>query len=143
MSGCLDVMNLPAEQRNKYTQKADITPDCDVDGKEVYQLKSTSKNTSWWYDHRISYIDTTSFVDYRTEYFKDSVKIKVIDRSWVSADLADKRANYWGYWYGHTLTTGHETLAFIPNVVTKVNHKYKKKKLWTTKTLRRMPKKIK
>ena len=143
MSGCLDVMHLPSNQRNKYTKDASINADCDVEGSEVYQLKSTSKNTSWWYDYRISYVDTTSFVDYRTEYFKNSQKIKVIDRSWVSGELSDKRANYWGYWYGKSLTTGHETLAFIPSVVTKVNHKYKKRNLWTTKTLRRMPKKIK
>ena len=141
MSGCLGVMK--NVKRNKYTQNAKIEADCSVEGKEVYKLKSTTKDANWWYDHRVSYIDTKSFVDYRTEYFKGGNKIKTIDRSWVSAGLDDLRANYWGYWYGSTYATGHETMAFIPASVTKVNHKYKRKNLWSTKTLRKMPKKIK
>ena len=141
MSGCLGVMK--DVKRNKWTQNADIKADCSVDGKEVYKLKSTAKDANWWYDHRVSYIDSKTFADYRTEYFKDGKHIKTIDRSWISANLDDPRANYWGYWYGTTPATGHETMAFIPSTVTKVNHKYKKKNLWSTKTLRKMPKKIK
>jgi hypothetical protein len=140
-AGCLNVMK--DVKRNKYTQKANIVADCSTDGKEVYKLKSTSTDANWWYDNRVSYIDTKTFTDYRTEYFKGGNKVKVIDRSWVSAGLDDPRASYWGYWYGTTLETGHETMAFIPSNVTKVNHKYKKKNLWSTKTLRKMPKKIK
>jgi hypothetical protein len=140
-AGCLGVMK--DVKRNKYTQKAKIEADCSVDGKEVYKLKSTANDASWWYDNRVSYIDAKTFADYRTEYFKGGNKVKVIDRSWVSADLSDPRASYWGYWYGTTLATGHETMAFIPSNVTKVNHKYKKKNLWSTSTLKKMPKKIK
>jgi len=139
--GCLNVMK--DVKRNKYTQKAKIEADCSVKGKEVYKLKSTANDANWWYDNRVSYIDTTTFADYRTEYFKSGNKVKVIDRSWVSAGLSDPRASYWGYWYGTTLATGHETMAFIPSNVTKVNHKYKKKNLWSTRTLKKMPKKIK
>ncbi|WXU00094.1 MAG: hypothetical protein Ctma_0805 [Catillopecten margaritatus gill symbiont] len=141
MSGCLSVMQ--NVKRNKYTQKANIKADCSVDGKAVYKLKSTTKDANWWYDNRVSYIDSKTFVDYRTEYFKEGNKIKIIDRSWVSANLDDARANYWGYWYGTTHATGHETMAFIPSNVTKVNHKYKAKNLWSTKTLRKIPRKIK
>jgi hypothetical protein len=141
--GCLSVMDLPTNQRNKWTKNADIKADCSVQGKEIYELKSTTKTDNWWYDYRISLIDSTTFADYRTDYFKDGQKIKTIDRSWISANLDDKRANYWGYWYGITYTTGHETLAYIPKSVTKVNHKYKNKNLWSTKTLRRMPRTIK
>ncbi len=140
-SGCLAMMkNI---KRNKYTQNTKFEADCSVNDKEVYKLKSTAKNINWWYDNRISYIDTKTFADYRTEYFKDSKHIKTIDRSWVSTGLSDPRAVFWGYWYGKTLATGHETLAFIPYGVTKVNHKYKAKNLWSTRTLKRMPKKIK
>jgi hypothetical protein len=142
-NGCLGVMDLPKNQRNKWTKNANIQADCSVDGKEVYQLKSTNTTPNWWYDYRISFVDTKSFVDYRTDYYKNGEKIKTIDRSWVSANIDDKRGNYWGYWYGKTYATGHETLAFIPKSVTKVNHIYKNKKLWSTKTLRRIPKKIK
>ena len=56
--------------------------------------------------------------------------------------MDDTRSNYWGYWYGKNLKTGHETMAFIPKGITKVNHKYKKRNLWSTSTLRKMPKKI-
>lgn len=140
-AGCLGIMK--DIKRNKYTQNAKIEADCSVDGKAVYKLKSTANNANWWYDNRISYIDTKTFADYRTEYFKGGNKVKVIDRSWVSANLDDPRASYWGYWYGTTLATGHETMAFIPSTITKVNHKYKKKNLWSTRTLKKMPKKIK
>ena len=140
-SGCLGVMK--DVKRNKYTQKANIVADCSTDGKEVYKLKSTANTANWWYDHRISLIDAKTFADYRTEYFKGGKHIKTIDRSWASANLDDPRASYWGYWYGKTNTTGHETMAFIPSTITKVNHKYKKKNLWSTSTLRKIPKKIK
>jgi hypothetical protein len=49
---------------------------------------------------------------------------------------------YWGYWYGSTLDSGHETLAFIPRSVSVVNKKFKKKNLWSTSTLRKMPRNI-
>ena len=140
-SGCLGVMK--DVKRNKYTQKANIVADCSTDGKEVYKLKSTANTANWWYDHRVSLIDAKTFADYRTEYFKGGKHIKTIDRSWASANLDDPRASYWGYWYGKTNTTGHETMAFIPSTITKVNHKYKKKNLWSTSTLRKIPKKIK
>ena len=140
-SGCLGVMK--DVKRNKYTQKANIVADCSTDGKEVYKLKSTANTANWWYDHRISLIDAKTFADYRTEYFKGGKHIKTIDRSWASANLDDPRASYWGYWYGKTNTTGHETMAFIPSTITKVNHKYKAKNLWSTRTLKKMPKKIK
>ncbi len=141
--GCMDVMNLPSNQRNKYTVAAKIEKDCSANGKAIYKLKSTAKNINWWYDYRISYVDSKSYVDYRTEYFKNGEMIKIIDRSWVSARLDDPRANYWGYWYGKNLNTGHESLAFIPSGVTQVNHQYAKSNLWSTKTLRKIPRKIK
>ena len=141
LSGCLGIME--DVKRNKYTQNADIKAACYPDGKDVYIVASTPTDSAWWYDKRVSYIDTTTFVDYRSEYFKGGDKVKVIDRDWVSAGLADARANYWGYWYGKTMATGHETMAFIPASVTKVNHTYAKKNLWSTSTLRKMPKNIK
>lgn len=142
MSGCLNVMNLPKNHRNKYTMSADIKKDCTVSDRDVYQIKSVPKENGWWYDHRISKIDKERFVDYETEYFKNGKKVKTIWRSWVNAGLADPRTNYWGYWYGKTHTTGHETMAFIPAGITKINHKYKKRNLWSTSTLRKMPRRI-
>jgi hypothetical protein len=41
------------------------------------------------------------------------------------------------------MDTGHETLAFIPRSVSVVNKTFQKKNLWSTSTLKRMPKNIK
>jgi len=49
----------------------------------------------------------------------------------------DPRAVGWGYWYGTTLATGHETWAVIPPEVNRVNAKYKKD-WWSEKTLRKI-----
>jgi hypothetical protein len=141
-SGCLAILDLPKNQRTKTSRKLDLKADCSSDGKDVYVLKSTQKDTSWWYDYRISYVDTTRFIDYRTTYFKDGKQVKIIDRSWHSANLDDPRANYWSYWYGTTLTTGHESFAYVPKEATQVNKKYKKN-IWSTKTLKKIPKKFK
>ena len=125
-----------AEAKNKYLPNP---PDaaCNHKGKEVYKMKSTTKKGSWWYDHRISYIDTKNFADYRTEYFKGSDKIKVIDRNWISLELQDPRAQKWGYWYGKNLATGHETWAVIPEDVTQVNQAWDSE-FWSEKTLRKI-----
>ena len=74
-----------------------------------------------------AYIDTKTFADYRTEYFKGDKQIKVIDRDWVPLGGSDDpRAVGWGYWYGKTLATNHETWAVIPAKVNQVDGKYKK-----------------
>lgn len=108
--------------------------------KQVYGLKSTTKFDYWWYDYRISYIDTTSFADYRTLYFKDDELIKVIDRDWGLVDgdrESDPRALFWKYWYGLDLRTGQESWAVIPKKVVSYN-KNRRKSFWTEKTLRKI-----
>ena len=110
---------------------------CDHKGKEVYKLKSTTKKQNWWYDHRISYVDTKTFADYRTEYFKDGQKVKVMDRDWGSLGQEDPRAQSWKYWYGKTLATGHETWAVIPTEVVEFDQDWPAKK-WSEKTLRKI-----
>ncbi len=112
-------------------------PSCVHKGKEVYKLKSTPKRENWWYDHRVSYVDTKTFADYRTEYFKDGSKVKIIDRDWRSLNQDDPRAQYWGYWYGKTFASGHETWAVIPNKVVQFNQDWNNKK-WSESTLRRI-----
>jgi hypothetical protein len=113
-------------------------PSCDHKGKEVYKVKSTTKFENWWYDDRISYIDTDTFADYRTEYFKDGEMVKVIDRDWVSLGLDDKRAQSWRYWYGQTFATGHQTWAVIPDEVVVFNSDERDADFWTERTLRRI-----
>lgn len=136
---CLRVMDVPKNQQSRYTK--DLPPAfCDSKGKSVYALKSTTKFENWWYDYRISYIDTHSFADYRTDYFKNAEKIKIIDRAWEQIDGysgADPRAVSWGYWYGKTLESGHETWAIIPKAAVSINDDLDSA-LWTEKTLRKI-----
>jgi len=134
---CLLAMEVPKEQRTRYMKNIPEAS-CAPKGKEVYKLKSTTKFNNWWYDYRISYVDTKTFADYRTEYFKDGNKIKIIDRDWKALGKEDPRQVSWGYWYGKTLTSGHETWAVIPEEIVKYNHKDKGAQFWTESTLRKI-----
>lgn len=125
-----------AESKNKYLPNPPEAA-CDHKGKEVYKLKSTTKRENWWYDHRVSYIDNKTFADYRTEYFKGGEKVKVIDRDWRSLDLDDPRAQFWGYWYGKTFASGHETWAVIPREIVQYNQGWASD-FWSEKTLRKI-----
>lgn len=133
---CLGAMDIPKKQRSRYTKKLPETS-CISKGKDVYKVKSTTRFENWWYDYRINYVDSNNFADYRTEFFKDGKKIKVIDRDWRSLDMEDPRALAWGYWYGRNFETGHETWAVIPDKVVRANHDFKPE-LWSEKTLRKI-----
>ncbi len=137
-SGCLGSVTLADNEKNKYTRNLPEAS-CEPDGKQVYKVKSTTKFENWWYDYRISYIDTSSFADYRTDFYKDGKHIKVIDRDWRPVENpSDPRMVVWGYWYGKTFATDHETWAVIPPEVVTYNDSSKKQKLWTEKTLRKI-----
>jgi hypothetical protein len=134
---CLGFVELEEKDKNRYMQDLP-EPSCKPKGRQVYKVKSTTKFENWWYDYRISYIDTETFADYRTEYFKDGKMVKVIDRDWKKAPgVDDPRAMYWGYWYGKTLDTGHETWAVIPNDVNVFNAD-RPQNFWSETTLRRI-----
>ncbi|MEJ2620083.1 MAG: outer membrane lipoprotein-sorting protein [Candidatus Thiodiazotropha sp.] len=131
-----------AELEGKHYRYAGELPErsCRHIDKEVYGLKSTTKFDYWWYDYRISYVDTTSYADYRTLYFKDDELIKVIDRDWGMVDSdeeSDPRALFWKYWYGLDLRTGQESWAVIPQKVVSFNKK-RRNSFWTEKTLRKI-----
>lgn len=137
-SECLGKITLGAGETNRYTKNLPAAA-CAPKGRDVYKLKSTRKGGSWWYDYRISYVDKETFADYRTEYFKADKQVKVIDRDWVKAgDSDDPRALSWGYWYGKTLGTGHQTWAVIPSKVNRYNDPSFKSSLWTESTLRKI-----
>ncbi len=136
-SGCLGAITLADNEKNRYTQNLPAAS-CAAEGRKVYKVKSTTKFDNWWYDYRISYIDTESFADYRTEYFKGGEKIKLIDRDWRAvADASDPRQVVWGYWYGKTFATGHETWAVIPPEVVSYNDDSRKESFWTENSLRK------
>ncbi|MEJ2610092.1 MAG: outer membrane lipoprotein-sorting protein [Candidatus Thiodiazotropha sp.] len=124
------------ESKNKYLPNPPAAA-CEHKGKEVYKLKSTTKRQSWWYDYRISYVDTKTFADYRTEFFKGDKKVKVIDRDWRSLEQDDPRAQYWSYWYGKTFESGHETWAVIPKEIIQFNQDWDSD-YWSEKTLRKI-----
>ncbi|MBT7307967.1 MAG: outer membrane lipoprotein-sorting protein [Gammaproteobacteria bacterium] len=136
-SGCLGGMDVPKNQRNKYMKKLP-EGSCVSKDKTTYKVESTPKKENWWYDNRVSYVDTQTFADYRTDYFKGGEKIKTIDRAWNSFKLDDPRAQYWSYWYGKNHKTNHETWAVIPDKVVTKNDKKLKASLWTEKTLRKI-----
>lgn len=138
--GCLGSLSMGEDEWTRWTSAVRdyIKADCGPDGKQVYKVKSTTKFDNWWYDTRISYIDTSTFADYRTEYFKGGEKIKELDRSWRDmGGVDDARGQYWGYWYGKNLKTGYETMAVIPDEVAKWNTS-NKSSMWSERTLRKI-----
>jgi hypothetical protein len=133
---CLGAIEIADDQRNRWMKDLPAAS-CNPKGKEVFKIKSATKFENWWYDYRISYVDTQTFADYRSEYFKGDKKIKVLDRDWRSQGMDDPRALAWGYWYGKTLDTNHETWAVIPESAIRINGDYDKD-LWSERTLRRI-----
>lgn len=137
--GCLGAIK---KLRGKRIRYAGTLPQnaCRHRGKKVLILKSTHKSDNWWYDYRISFVDTKSFADYRTVYYKDKKLIKVIDRDWgrvISKRLKDPRALFWKYWYGLDRTSGHETWAVVPDETIEINAK-RDSNFWSVSTLRRL-----
>ncbi len=139
--GCLKMMHIEPKQRNQYMRHLTDKASCAPQGHQVYKLKSSTVFPDWWYDYRISYIDTKTFADYRTEYFKDGQAIKLIDRDWnplPGYQGSDPRAIAWGYWYGLNLDTEHETWAVIPPEVVSFNSPDLQEALWSERTLRKI-----
>lgn len=136
-------MVVSKDNQSRRTKKLPLATD-EFKDSEVYKVKSTTKFSDWWYDYRITYVDTKTFADYRTEYFKDGEQMKFLDKNWQAIKgQSDPRALRWYMWYGKNLKTNHDSLAYIPEVVTNFNDtsfkvggkKYSPKKLWSKKTL--------
>ena len=135
---CSGFMDIPKNHRNRYTRDLPKTQPCDHKGKQVYKVKSTTKFKDWWYDYRVSYVDTKTFGDYRTEYFKGDKMVKIIDRDWGSlGEDYDPRQAFWKSWYAKDLNTGKESWAVIPRDVVKVNTN-KPNSYWTPRTLTKL-----
>lgn len=140
MRSCLGVITELEGRGFRYVQKL---PDrsCRNIGKEVYGLKSTTRFPDWWYDYRVSMVDTKTFADYRTLYYKNDKLIKVIDRDWGvmenESESSDPRALFWRYWYGVDLETGHQSWAVIPERVIDINRDVNNN-FWSERTLRKI-----
>ncbi|TNG00624.1 MAG: outer membrane lipoprotein-sorting protein [Gammaproteobacteria bacterium] len=138
--GCLGYIDMPSSQRNRYTKNLATSPTCRHDGKTVYKLKSTTKRENWWYDYRVSFVDTKTFADYRTDYYKGGKKIKTIDRDWGVLEgqaIDDPRGMTWRSWYGKDDVSGTETWAVIPDETVVINED-KDNKFWSPKTLTKL-----
>ena len=112
--------------------------------RECFVVKSTTRFKDFWYDYRISWIDTGTFADYRTLYYKNDKLVKWVDRLWRpmrelegSPDIDDPRAQYWVMWYGKTMLTGHETMAIIPPEVNTWNETVDPN-FWSLQTLEKL-----
>ncbi len=128
------VLHIPKAQQTSTTKKLPDGTD-EYKGNKVYKVKSTTKFSGWWYDYRITYVDTKNFSDYRTEYYKKGKLVKILEKNWKAIEgQKDPRALRWFTWYAKTMETGHETMAYIPKKVTKYNT-HLKSSLWTKKTL--------
>jgi len=106
----------------------------EIKDRDVYVVRSTP-NEKTWYDKRVSYIDSTTYVDYRNEYFFKDKKVKVIDRRWKRAKgIDDIHAYYWYYWYLKNLETGYETATYVPDEIISFNQNVKTS-FWSKRTL--------
>lgn len=109
---CLGALRLAPGQRVANVASLPA-PDCSVKGRGVFRLRSRPRRADLDYDERIVFVDSETFADYRSVYYRTGVAIKTIDKSWRSMGLEDPRAQYWTYWYAHTEDSGQEGMAFI------------------------------
>jgi len=138
MNISLKMMAFKANEFGRYTKKLPYKDDVVMKNRKIYLLKSTYKAKEHWYDYRISHIDSESFSDYMTEYYKDEKLIKKVYRHWIDVpSLNDSTKKMWYYWYSIDTQTGYEMLTYAPQKLIKINQK-KSKSFWSEKTLRKI-----
>lgn len=140
MRSCLGVITELEGKGFRYVKKLPKRS-CRNIGKEVYGLKSTTTFPKWWYDYRVTMVDTKTFADYRTLYYKGDKLIKIIDRDWGvmenDAESSDPRALFWRYWYGVDLETGSQSWAVVPERIIDINRDVSNN-FWSQRTLRKI-----
>jgi len=136
----LDLAMMPFKKKEfgRYTKAFPYKKSTKIRARKIHVLKSTYKSKHHWYDYRISYIDSETFTDYMTHYYKKGKRIKEVYRHWVHlGKLSDPKAKMWYYWYSKDMKTGYETATYIPKKLIKVNQKVKKS-FWSTRTLEKI-----
>jgi len=133
---CLSSMKLKESEKTKKTKNLP-EGSCAPKGKEVYQLKSTTKFKDWWYDYHISDIDTQTFTPYRTVYFKDGKRVKFIEVDWRSLNKTDPRMTVPTYIYANSIDDGQESMLIIPFEVIELNTDLPAN-FWSERTLRKI-----
>lgn len=133
------VLVIPEAEQTATTKKLPAGTD-EYKEREVYKVESKTKFKSWWYDTRITYVDTKNFSDYLTEYYKNGKLVKKLEKNWKPIKgQTDPRALRWFTWYAIDLGNKHQTMAYIPEEVTQFNTNLKAS-LWTQRTLTKIKK---
>ena len=133
---CLNVMTIKKSEQGRRTRSLPKAQ-CAHEDKVVYQLRSDTLFNDWWYDYRISYIDTSTFAMYRTVYFKDSKRIKTIDIDWDKMDHPDPRVLSPNFIYAKSNVTNIESFLVIPKETIDWNTDIKNK-FWSERTLKKI-----
>ncbi len=133
---CLEPMRFLEPPKNRYLKDLPGAR-CDLKGKSLLRIRSTTRFTDWWYDYRIQWVDPVTFADYRSVYYKNGKPIKVIDKDWRSMGLKDPRAQYWRFWSGRQLVDGRQGMAFVSQEQVFWNERVKPG-FWSEATLRRI-----
>lgn len=133
---CLNVMKIKKSKQTRYTKNLPVSQ-CAHKDKTVYQLRSEALFDDWWYDYRISYIDTSTFAMYRTIYFKNSKHIKTIDIDWDKTDHPDPRVLSPNFIYAKSSITDAESFLVVPKETVDWNTDIKNE-FWSERTLKRI-----
>lgn len=134
MDSCLETI---VYQASDLPYKEIPQQDCDVRGRQVYLLKSSHNKDNWWYDYRLRWVDKSSFADYRTHYFKDGKRIKIMTKSWHQLDPEKPRAIILKYWFARSEINNQQSLAVVPLESVKTDTG-RKDNFWSEATLRRI-----
>jgi hypothetical protein len=133
---CLGTVQLAEGQVDRYTSGLPAG-DCEARGRPVYRLRSRPHRSDLGYDERLIWVDTETFADYRSVYYRAGEVVKRIDKSWRSMGLEDPRAQYWVYWYARTEGSGQEGMAYVAPDSVRWDEDMDPE-LWSERTLRRI-----
>ncbi len=133
---CLKTLTLPHNEQSKHTKNLPKSQ-CQHQEKAIYNLKSTTQLKHGWYDYRISFIDTSSFAVYRTDYYKNEQLIKTVDIDWQSLLQKDPRFVYPAYLYSKSHINQSESLFIVPRDTISWNAKIKPS-FWSESSLRKI-----
>lgn len=134
-SDCLEIMNI-TEEENKYSNQMPEAS-CKPRGKDIYKIRSISHFENWWYDDRITEIDTRSYVPYRTTFYKDNEPVKQIDVDWYDVEQQGIHKPVISYIYSISFDNKHETLLSVPQQTLEYNNSLPDS-FWSERTLRRI-----
>ncbi|MCB0355863.1 MAG: outer membrane lipoprotein-sorting protein [Bdellovibrionales bacterium] len=87
---------------------------CMSQGKKVLVVKSWPLNHyPANYDYRLSYIDTYSYADYRTEYYRNGKLVKEVEKNWLPVDMPMPRALIFTHWFVKDYDLNTESLLMM------------------------------